>query len=101
MHRGVPRRGYINVASQFYACRVVYVVFAEVVDGMRGEEMGGGIFALRRPRPYSRHCEEIVAGYAAPTIVYAHIGINWSGEWADNDAARRVATPSKERENMF
>ena len=24
--------------------------------------MGGGIFALRRPRPYSRHCEEIVAG---------------------------------------
>ena len=68
---------------------------------MRGEEMGGGIFALRRPRPYSRHCEEIVAGYAAPTIVYAHIGINGSGEWADNDAARRVATPSKERENMF
>ena len=63
--------------------------------------MGGGIFALRRPRPYSRHCEEIVAGYAAPTIVYAHIGINGSGEWADNDAARRVATPSKERENMF
>ena len=68
---------------------------------MRGEEMGGEIFALRRPRPYSRHCEEIVAGYAAPTIVYAHIGINGSGEWADNDAARRVATPSKERENMF
>ena len=52
-------------------------------------------------RPYSRHCEEIVAGYAAPTIVYAHIGINGSGEWADNAAARRVATPSKERENMF
>ena len=51
MHRGVPRRGYINAASQFYACRVVYVVFAEVLDGMRGEEMGGGIFALRRPRP--------------------------------------------------
>ena len=101
MHRGVQRCGYINAASQFYACRVVYVVFAEVLDGMRGEEMGGGIFALRRPRPYSRHCEEIVAGYAAPTIVYAHIGINWSGEWADNDAARRVATPSKERENMF
>ena len=57
---------------------------------MRGEEMGGGIFALRRPRPYSRHCEEIVAGYAAPTIVYAHIGINGSGEWADSDAACRV-----------
>ena len=27
-----------------------------------GGGMGGGIFALRRPRPYSRHCEEIVAG---------------------------------------
>ena len=65
MHRGVPRRGYINAASQFYACRVVYVVFAEVLDGMRGEEMGGGIFALRRPRPYSRHCGEIVAVYGS------------------------------------
>ena len=27
-----------------------------------GGALGGGIFALRRPRPYSRHCEEIVAG---------------------------------------
>ena len=25
-------------------------------------EVGGGIFALRRPRPYSRHCGEIVGG---------------------------------------
>ena len=62
---------------------------------------GGGIFALRRPRPYSRHCEEIVAGYAAPTIVYAHIGINWSDEWEDNDAARRVATSSGKRGNRI
>ena len=30
---------------------------------------GGGIFALRRPRPYSRHCGEAVAGYATPTII--------------------------------
>ena len=56
---------------------------------------------MRRPRPYSRHCEEIVAGYAAPTIVYAHIGINGSGEWADNDAARRVATSSGKRGNRI
>ena len=71
MHRGVPRRGYINAASQFYACRVVYVVFAEVLDGMRGEEMGGGIFALRRPRPYSRHCGEIIAGITTLDPIYA------------------------------
>ena len=55
----------------------------------------------RRPRPYSRHCEEIVAGYAAPTIVYAHIGINGSGEWEDNDAARCVATSSGKRGNRI
>ena len=29
---------------------------------MYGEVAGGGIFALRSPHPYSRHCEEIVAG---------------------------------------
>ncbi len=52
-------------------------------------------------RPYSRHCEEIVAGYAAPTIVYAHIGINWSDEWEDNDAVRRVATSSGKRGNRI
>ena len=40
---------------------------------------GGGIFALRRPRPYSRHCGEEVAGYAAPTIICAHMGINGNG----------------------
>ena len=45
----------------------------------------------------SSHCEdpaptvgiggEIVAGYAAPTIICAHGRINGNGEWEDNDAA--------------
>ena len=66
--------------------------------------MGGGIFALRRPRPYSRHCGEGVAMHAASTIIYAHAGgplcayrqpsspcgrraiINGNGVEADNDA---------------
>ena len=100
MHRGVPRRGYINAASQFYACRVVYVVFAEVLDGMRGEEMGGGIFALRRPRPYSRHCGEGVAMHAASTIFTPHRH-QWEGVEADHDAARRVATSSGKRGNRI
>ena len=30
---------------------------------------------------------EIVAGYAAPTIICAHGRINGNGEWEDNDAA--------------
>ena len=63
--------------------------------------MGGGIFALRRPRPYSRHCGEIVGGITAPTIIYAHAGIYGNGVEADNDAARRVATPFEERGNRF
>ena len=36
---------------------------AEALDGIREEAVGGGIFALRRPRPYSRHCGEIFAAY--------------------------------------
>ena len=44
------------------------------------EAVGGGIFALRRPRPYSRHGGEIVAGYAVPTTICAHVGINGNGE---------------------
>ena len=52
-----------------------------------GEAVGGGIFALRRPRPYRRHGGEIVAGYATPTIICAHGRINGNGEWEDNDAA--------------
>ena len=27
--------------------------------GAMGEAVGGGIFALRRPRPYRRHCGEL------------------------------------------
>ena len=49
--------------------------------------MGGGISVLRSPRPYSRHCGEEVAGYAAPTIICALMGINENGEWEVNDAA--------------
>ena len=42
--------------------------------------VGGGIFALRRPRPYSRHCEEIIGGITVPTIIYAH-GHQWEALW--------------------
>ena len=49
--------------------------------------MGGGIFALRRPRPYSRHCGEGDATHALPTIICDHMGINGNGEWEDHDAA--------------
>ena len=31
-------------------------------------------------------------GYAALTIIYAHMGINGNDVEVDNDAARRVAT---------
>ena len=56
----------------------------------QGEVVGGGIFALRRPRPYSRHCGEGNATHAAPTTICAQAGINGNGEWEDNDASRRV-----------
>ena len=52
---------------------------AEALDGIREEAVGGGIFALRRPRPYSRHCGEGVAMHAASTIIYAKTGINGDG----------------------
>ncbi|MFC2481085.1 MAG: hypothetical protein ACFNUE_08625, partial [Bacteroides sp.] len=42
-------------------------------------EVGGGIFALRRPRPYSRHCGEGNATHAAPTTICAQAGINGNG----------------------
>ena len=63
--------------------------------------VGGGIFALRRPRPYSRLCGEIVGGITAPTTIYAHAGIYGNGVEADNDAARCVATSFEERGNRF
>ena len=59
-------------------------------SGVCGNTVGGGIFALRRPRPYSRHCGEADATYAASTIICARMGINGNGEWGDNDAACRV-----------
>ena len=52
-----------------------------------GEAVGGGIFALRRPRPYRRHGGEEVARYATPTIICAHGRINGNGEWEDNAAS--------------
>ena len=33
----------------------------------------------RSPSPYSRHCGEGAATYAAPTIICAHMGINGNG----------------------
>ena len=66
-----------------------------------GGQVGRGIFALRRPRPYSRHCGEAVVGYAALTIIYAHMGINGNDVGVDNDAARRVATSSEKWGNRI
>ena len=66
-----------------------------------GGALGGGIFALRRPRPYSRHCEEGDATHAASTIIYAKRASVGTAQRRDNDAARRVATSSKERENRI
>ena len=63
--------------------------------------MGGGIFALRRPRPYSRHCGEIVGGITTPAPHLCPADNNGNGMEADNDAARRVATSSEKRENRF
>ena len=47
---------------------------------------GGGIFALRRSRPYRRHGGE---SDATLTIIYAHAEINRNGSEAYNDASRR------------
>ena len=44
-----------------------------------GGRWAGGIFALRRPRPYSRHCGEGNAAHAAPTTICAQAGINGNG----------------------
>ena len=51
--------------------------------------------------PPRRYGGEDDATHAAPTTICAHGGINWNGEWEDNDAARRVATSSEKRENRF
>ena len=61
--------------------------------GMRmagaGKGGGGGIFALRRPRPYSRHWRGFRCDASPPTIICAHMGINGNGEWEGNDASLR------------
>ena len=57
--------------------------------------VGGGIFALRRPRPYSRAW----AGRAFRE--FCRSLISGCGRHLDHDAARRVATYFGERENMF
>ena len=40
-------------------------------------------------------------GYAALTIIYAHMGINGNDVEVDNDAARRVATSFEKWENRI
>ena len=64
-----------------------------------GGGMGGGIFALRRPRPYSRRLRGFRSDALPPTIICDHVGINGTGEREGNDAARCVATSSENREN--
>ena len=63
------------------------------------DRTGGGIFALRRPRPYSRRLRGFRCDASPPTIICDHVGINGNDEWEGNDAARRVATSSENREN--
>jgi len=48
--------------------------------------MGGVTAAWRSPRPYSRHCGEIVAGMQQRLSFAPTRGINGNGEWEDNDA---------------
>ena len=71
------------------------------LHGMGGGEPGGGIFALRRPRPYSGAIARRLQGLPPAIIIYAHADINRNGERGDNDAARRVATSFEKRENRF
>ena len=64
--------------------------------------VGGGIFALRRPRPYSRAFAGIsLRGIAAPTTIYVPRTSKGNDVEADNDAARRVATSFEKQENRF
>ena len=58
-----------------------------------GEAVGGGIFALRRPRPYSRAWAGRAFGSFA-AVLFQDAG----GIWI---TTRRVATSSEKRENRF
>ena len=65
--------------------------------------MGGGRGNLRvaKTPPLQSALRGDRCGYAAPIAICAHGGINGNGEWEDHDAARRVATSSEKRENLF
>ena len=67
--------------------------YASMVEGA-GDGRGNLREEPRRPRPYSRHCGEIVGGVLPSTF-------NGNGVNGDHDAARRVATSSEKRENRF
>ena len=62
-----------------------------------GGQVGGGIFALRRPRPYSRHC----GAYCHRPSYTPHGHQRAWREGEKNDAARRVATPSEKWGNRI
>ena len=66
-----------------------------------GMAVGGEIFALRRPRPYSRAFAGRGLRAMPLTIIYAHAGINREGVKGDDDAARRVATSLEKWENRL
>ena len=58
------------------------------VHGMRkARRRAGESSRCEDPAPTVGIGGEIVAGYAAPTIICAHGRINGNGEWEDNDAA--------------
>ena len=52
-----------------------------------GGDRAGESSRCEDPAPTVGIGGEIVAGYAAPTIICAHGRINGNGEWEDNDAA--------------
>ena len=54
--------------------------------------VGGGIFALRRPRPYSRYLRGYRCGELPHRPPFTPHGHQWEGVKVDHDAARRVAT---------
>ena len=63
---------------------------------------GGGIFALRRPRPYSRAFAGIsLRGIAAPTTIYAHAGIYGKAERQITTRHAASLRPSRNGENRF
>ena len=70
-------------------------------SGVCGNTVGGGIFALRRPRPYSRHCVSFRVPNPIHCRHYAHTMPPVDHHGICNDAARRVATSFEKRENRI